>query len=70
MTRTWMLKNGPVLHHVRMPDNASETEVRAKALQELNSCPGVFCAGTGIAPYEYESLLKQATVHLTMDGMH
>jgi hypothetical protein len=45
-----------------LPRGVSPEEIRSLAIRSLNAVPGVYTAGTDLAPFEFENMLKFSTV--------
>lgn len=61
----YLLKYGNrLLTEMILPVGTPTEDARTIALLQLRAVPGVFTAGTGTAPFEFENMLRFATINV------
>ena len=62
MRSYWLYLYDQPIHAVRLPEGASDHEVRMKAMEETDRCPGVVCKYPFETPGEHRTRIINSTV--------
>jgi len=58
----WIYRHGKPVHSVRLPEGATDEQVKAQAIHETNVVPGVVCDYPHEAPCEHHTKVAYGEV--------